>query len=83
MKEEKKTIKRLTGVLVSNKVNNAYIVKVSRKFAHPKYKRFITVSKRYKISPVENLKLGSTVMIESCKPVSRDICFKFVKVLNK
>lgn len=78
--DSKKNIKQLSGIVVSNKMQNAIVVKVDRRFAHPKYKKIITKSKKY-LAVVEGDKpeVGVLVTISSCKPVSKRISHKLVK----
>lgn len=66
--------KKLTGLIVSNKMDKTIVVKVERIKEHPIYKRRYKVHKKYK-AHVENSKdfeIGQKVMIEECKPISKD-----------
>ncbi|HNP79788.1 MAG TPA: 30S ribosomal protein S17 [Candidatus Pacearchaeota archaeon] len=66
--------KRLTGLIVSNKMEKTVVVKVERIKEHPIYKRRYKVHKKYK-AHVENSKdfeEGQKVMIEECRPISKD-----------
>lgn len=55
------------------------VVEVSRYFKHPKYKKHISRSKKYKAHNEENKhKEGEEVMIESCRPLSKDKHFKII-----
>ena len=66
--------KRLTGLIVSNKMEKTVVVKVERIKEHPIYKRRYKVHKKYK-AHVENNKdfeEGQKVMIEECRPISKD-----------
>ncbi len=72
--------KRLTGTVVSNKMNKTLVVEVERKKEHPKYKRKYRVGKRYK-AHYENgeFKVGSRVVIEECPPKSKDKKWRVVQ----
>ncbi len=47
---------------------------------HPKYKRRYKVHKKYKVHYNEGeFRLGDKVMIEECRPVSKDKKWKLIK----
>ncbi|OGZ32309.1 MAG: 30S ribosomal protein S17 [Candidatus Niyogibacteria bacterium RIFCSPLOWO2_12_FULL_41_13] len=71
--------KILKGKIISTKMNKTAIVEVSRYFKHPKYKKYISRTKKYKAQNEENkYKEGEEVMIESCRPLSKDKHFKII-----
>ena len=75
--------KILTGIIVSNKMKNTVIVEVERVLEHPKYRRRYKMHKRYKAhSEDPDVKIGEKVMIEECKPLSKDKKWKLTKRLN-
>lgn len=62
----------LSGVVVSDKCDKTLTVKVSRRFMHPLYKKYITRSKKYTVHDPENSKsVGDTVSIIEDKPISK------------
>ena len=64
--------KQLSGLVVSNSMNNTVIVKTSRKFPHPKYKKFIKRSKKYYAhDPHNKCENGDKVLIIESKPISK------------
>lgn len=64
---------RLRGTVVSNKSQKTVVVEVTRLKQHPKYRKFIKISKRYKAhDPESAYKMGDQVVIESCRPISKD-----------
>jgi len=64
--------RRLTGVVVSDKMMKTAVVLVKRVKVHPKYKKRYTVSKKYHAHDVKNeCKLGDKVAIEACRPYSK------------
>lgn len=70
----------LTGKVVSTKMDKTVVVEVVSKKRHPKYHKTYTVSKRYKAhSPENSYALGDVVVIESCKPISKDKKFQVIK----
>jgi small subunit ribosomal protein S17 len=70
---ETKHMQRMTGTVVSTKMQKTAVIKVTRLKKHPKYKKYIRISKRYKahVEPgmVED---GDRVVIELTRPMSKD-----------
>ena len=76
--------RRLQGVVVSNKMQATTVVRVDRRVAHPKYGKYFTVSKRFKIhTPGVTLDLGDIVQFEECRPISRDKRWRYIATLKK
>lgn len=64
--------KFLDGVVVSDKMQDTVVVSVSRYFKHPKYQKFMTVDKKYKVhDPGNTCKIGDKVTIRESKPISK------------
>lgn len=83
-KTEKKNLKTLDGVVVSDKMQKTALVLVKRYIKHPKYQKFITRTKKYKAHDEENVaKVGDKVTIVSCRPLSKDKSFMLVEVNGK
>jgi small subunit ribosomal protein S17 len=62
----------LQGVVVSDKMDKTIVVKVERRVMHPVYKKFVRQSKKYAAHDEANkFKIGDTVRIEECRPLSR------------
>lgn len=78
---EKETKKRkLKGVVVSDKQEKTVTVLVDRFFKAPKYGKFIKRNKKYKAHDEKGEhKMGDTVIIEECRPISKDKRFKVVE----
>ena len=69
--------KVLKGVVVSDKMKDTIVVLVDRYVKHPKYHKFVTISKKYKAHDVGNTrKIGETVEIIETRPISKDKHFK-------
>lgn len=73
--ENTETLKKgkiLSGVVVSDKMQDTVVVSVSRYFKHPKYQKYMTVDKRYKVHDKGNTKkVGEKVDIMESKPISK------------
>ncbi len=62
----------LKGKVVSDKSNKTIVVEVSRRFEHPRYKKVMTVYKKYHAHDEQNQsKVGDTVSIMESKPISK------------
>lgn len=71
--------KKLTGKVVSDKMDKTVVVNTSRYVAHKKYGKYFKIDKNFKAHDENNeYKVGDTVVIEECRPLSRDKSFKVV-----
>ncbi len=70
---EKSKKRRLEGTVVSNKMQNAIVVSVSRKIPHPKYGKIISARKRYYARAENKFEIGDIVVIEESRPLSKTI----------
>ncbi len=72
--------KQLTGIVTSNKMQNTVVVKTERIKKHPKYLRRYKVNKKYK-AHVESgeYAVGDKVIIEECKPYSKEKKWKVIR----
>ena len=62
----------LQGVVVSDKMEKTVVVQVSRRMAHPIYKKTIERSKKYAAHDEKNeYKVGDVVRIIESKPISK------------
>jgi len=74
--------KRLIGKVVSDKMQKTVVVLVERIKEHPKYKRRYKVWKKYKAhDEKEECKVGDIVMIEECRPISKEKKWRVIKKL--
>lgn len=72
--------KQLIGTVVSDKMQKTIIVKVERIKEHPKYKRRYKFHKKYKTHDKEGeFKIGDKVIIEECRPLSKEKRWKAIK----
>lgn len=64
--------RKLQGVVVSDKTDKTIVVKVARRFKHPKYSKFVTSSKKYHAHDANNTaKEGDVVTIIESRPYSK------------
>ena len=63
----------LKGVVVSDKMQKTVVVEVSRMKKHPKYKKYYSVTKRFKAHDEEGqYHTGDKVLIQETKPMSKE-----------
>ncbi len=73
------TRKKLTGTVVSDKMDKTVVVNVIRYVAHKKYGKYFKIDKHYKAHDENNeYKVGDMVIIEECRPMSKDKTFVVV-----
>jgi small subunit ribosomal protein S17 len=62
----------LSGQVTSDKMTKTITVLVNRRVMHPLYKKFIRLSKKYAAHDESEIcKIGDTVRIEECRPISK------------
>ena len=72
--------RQLIGKIISDKMQNTVVVEVERIKEHPKYKRRYGISKKYKAHAETNeYKAGDKVIIEECRPLSKEKRWKIIK----
>ena len=63
----------LQGTVVSDTNNKTVVVRVDRAFTHPVLKKTVRRSKKYHAHDEANAaKVGDTVWIEECPPISKN-----------
>jgi len=77
--DTQKTGRILSGVVVSTKMKDTVVVQVNRFVKHPKYDKFMQISKRFKAHDAGNTKnVGDKVEIKETRPISKDKYFVIV-----
>ena len=77
--QKKNTGKILSGVVVSDKMKDTIVVEVSRFVKHPKYGKYMNISKKFKAHDAGNTKkIGDKVEIIETRPISKDKHFKII-----
>jgi small subunit ribosomal protein S17 len=75
--------KRLTGEVISNKMDKTVVVVVTNTRRHPLYGKVIRVSKNYKAHDEDNVcKIGDRVRIVESRPYSKDTHFRVETILT-
>lgn len=78
-KDAKKILRRLEGVVVSDKQDKTINVLVESVKVHAKYNKRYTTSKKYKVHDEKNqYKEGDKVVFEQCRPLSKDKTWRVI-----
>ena len=76
--------KERLGKVISNKMTKTIVVEVTRRVPHPVYKRIINKrSKFYAHDEQQSAKIGDTVRIIECRPMSKLKRWRLGEVLRK
>src|SRR4051812_28964787 len=76
--------KERTGEVISNKMTKTIIVRVERRFPHPKFKKVVTsYSKFYAHDEKSEARPGDRVRIEETRPLSKLKRWRLVQVVEK
>lgn len=74
-----KILMKKKGTVVSDKMDKTVVVEVVSFNTHPKYGKKFKVTKRYKAHDPENrYKIGDTIEILPCRPISKDKRYKVI-----
>ena len=83
-KTERGNRKERVGEVISNKMTKTIVVRVERRFPHPRYKKIITAYKKfYAHDEKAEAKVGDTVRIEESRPLSKLKCWRLVEVVER
>ena len=81
---EKVNRRTMTGMVVGDKMEKTVVVAVERQFSHPRYNKQVKRSSRYKVHDEKNTaKTGDKVLIEECRPLSKDKRWLLKTVVEK
>lgn len=72
------------GVVVSDKMEKTIVVQVTAVKPHTLYKKIVRRTSRLKAHDEKNeARVGDTVLVRECRPVSRDKTWRLIKVLER
>ena len=76
--------KERVGEVISNKMTKTIVVRVERRFPHPKFKKVITGYKKlYAHDEKAEAKIGDRVRIEETRPLSKLKRWRLVEVVER
>lgn len=83
MAEEKKA-RKLTGKVVSDKMEKSIVVMIERRERHPIYGKYVKRStKLHAHDETSQAKAGDTVTIQECRPLSKNKAWTLVEVVEQ
>ncbi|HOD01179.1 MAG TPA: 30S ribosomal protein S17 [bacterium] len=77
------SIKTFKGKVVSNKMQKTVVVAVDLPKKHPIYGKNIKNTRRFKARDDVGLAVGDEVIIEECRPYSKNVSFRVVGKISK
>ena len=81
---ETKSLRTLTGRVVSNKMNKTIAVEIERLVKHPRYGKYIRrTTKLLAHDETNQSREGDTVTIAECRPLSRSKSWRLVAVVER
>ena len=81
---EQKTLRTLTGRVVSNKMNKTIAVEIERLVKHPRYGKYIRLTTKLLAHDETNeSREGDTVTIAECRSISRSKSWRLVSVVER
>ena len=76
-------VKERVGLVVSDKMDKTVVVAVENRSPHPKYKKIVVRTKKYKAHDEENkCREGDRVRITETRPLSRTKRWVVAEILN-
>lgn len=81
MKQETiKKIKKLTGTVISDKMDKTCVIEISEKKAHPKYGKIYISNRKIKAHDEKNeYKIGDVVEISETRPYSKSKAWQIIR----
>ena len=76
--------KERVGDVVSDKMNKTIVVRVERRFRHPRFKKVVTAySKFYAHDEKNEAKVGDRVRIQETRPLSKTKSWRLVEIVER
>ncbi|MFQ5903036.1 MAG: 30S ribosomal protein S17 [Candidatus Binatia bacterium] len=85
MREQKRGRGKIrVGEVVSEKMQKTVVVKMERRVTHPKYKRIVSLSKKFMVHDErQECKVGDRVRIIETRPLSRHKRWRILEVIER
>ena len=77
------SVKTFKGKVVSNKMQKTIVVAIEMPKRHPVYEKVIKSTKRIKARNDIELSVGDMVIIEECRPFSKEVSFKVLSKISE
>ena len=72
--------KKMTGLVVSDKMDKTIVVEVTNRTLHPIYKKYVVTTKKLKANDAH---IGDTVRVVESRHYSKDKCWRLEEVLER
>jgi small subunit ribosomal protein S17 len=81
---ERNSRKEIIGTVSSNAMEKTITVAIERKLKHPKYKKFIKSTAKYKAHDEKNeCNVNDVVRIMETRPLSKDKRWRLVEIIER
>ena len=72
------------GEVISNKMTKTIVVRVERRFRHPRFEKVVTsYNKFYAHDEKGEARVGDRVRIQETRPISKTKCWRLVEVVER
>lgn len=76
--------KSMTGTVVSDKMDKTVVIVVEKKFSHPKFKKVVKTTRRFKVHDEKNeCRSGDFISISETRPLSKDKRWRLMEIIKK
>lgn len=77
-------MRKLKGIIISNKMQKTVVVRVDRLKKHPKYGKYFRVTQNFKTHDEKGeYKTGDQVVIQETRPLSKDKRWQVIKLVKR
>lgn len=77
-------LKKLTGTVISAKMDQTVVVRIVRKLRHPLYKKVVTRHRKFKVhNTLKDIHEGDEVVIQETTPISKEKHFVVLEKVTK
>ena len=84
MSEQQQTNRTLQGRVISDRMDKSITVQVERRVKHPIYGKYIRRPTKVHAHDENNeCRIGDTVVVEQCRPLSKTKKWRLVKVVER
>ena len=81
---ERNLRKNRVGVVVSDKMDKTVVVAIRERVKHPLYGKIVNRTKKFKAhDELNECCVGDRVLIAETRPLSKDKCWRVVKIVEK
>lgn len=76
-------MRKLQGIIISDKMNKTRVIAITRLKKHPRYKKYYKVTTKFKAHDEKNeYKTGDVVIIEETRPISKEKRWRIIEKIE-